>query len=226
MRIWSLVLGGMALVGCSSVWEPIERSNVVIAIVGFDEALKDRFSTKAPDGDEDVRLGPVFQQDTKGCTPNGYNDSRARLTEVAIFRESALLDVRTADGAIMHVRLFNAFSGESVPAKSPVNPGDYTFRDAGVSWYDGQWRHTRATSEEVSLSFAFDGQPVFLGLYAISMNARSELALTEVPAPLEVMAAAAERLGIAGQTLQAPQLRMRKLARCGPIGVITRSNTD
>jgi hypothetical protein len=92
-----------------------------------------------------------------------------------------------------------------------------------VSWDDEGYRYALAPSEDVSLSFVLADKSAFLGLYAISMSERNELVLTELPAPPQVLAAAAEKLG---GPAEKPALRTRQLKRCQPTGDVKQIRTN
>ena len=220
MRIAGLVLLA-GLSACSLVkFQPPPPSNTVIAVVGFDETLKDRFAKDAPDGEERIQLSLIFQSDASACTPDGYNTDP--FPDVLVFRQSAVLDL-----PVGRVRVMNATtSGTQQLARIPA--GDYAFRDASVSWHDpiafssGEWHSIMAPSQKESISFVSTGEPAFLGLYRIGMTAEREVVLEETPAPSEVVEEARRQLD--GAAPDKPPLRPRQLNRCSTMTGVRRAN--
>jgi hypothetical protein len=187
---------------------------VVMAILGFDDQMKQRIDHDITSDDSGVQLILYFSTDGAGCRPEqGYTPS------IVNFRS----EQRVGDALILSGSVLKPGEGYG-----PAAPGDYAFRSASVRWYPTPIRlfqsdtmRTQISSTKESLGFSYPGGPMFVGAFRMSLDASEQIVLTEIEASPELQQAAKDRLGVTGDPPRANTGR-RELVRCMPIGPIVR----
>lgn len=199
--------------GCAS-FEPAKNPHLVIAIAGYDNAMKARIDPDIPAGDDKMQeLTLYFSTDGAGCSAD-----QAHAAKVIGFHSAG----RVGEMMMLHGAVLTPFEGYE--SKAP--PGDYAFRDAVVRWYPrvhvfaDEYDAAQVGSRKESLAFTYSGGPAFIGAFRVSLEG-DRMALTPIDAPQDVVATAASRLGVTGNPPR-PSTRNRELVRCRQIEGIKR----
>ncbi|HVY88777.1 MAG TPA: hypothetical protein VG942_07910 [Hyphomonadaceae bacterium] len=208
------LVGFLALAGCATAFKPAEKTDVVIAISGWDD-LKPQLAGGIPSDPRRADLALYFATDrTDKCAGAGEE----MPPRVFAFRGAK----RVGDAWLLSGFVFLSVDGVWV-----APPGKYAFRNLNVRWagwaypFSGEYDSVTATSEPTSLAFEMKVAPLFLGQFRLALNDRKEVVLTEVPVSPGVEAAATAQLGVAGP-LERPTLSTRELIRCAATGGIRR----
>ncbi len=210
---------------CTSYISPVARTNVAIAVTGFDGAMRGRFSREAPDGFKDVGLSLNFStaipvEQCERPTPRGV-----RYADIITFQIGEVIETGGTQVLVM-----NGSAGPDWLERRMI-PGRYTLRDVSLHWADfihfssGESNMAIANSTPESLSFDYQGGPTFVGFYRMMFNTRDEVVLMkEEPSP-DILAAVTERMGLAAAPVAVPTSQGEN-RNCHPGEGIRRSGVD